>query len=135
MVIFAPCMINYLSHNKFLNICWALLAFFMLNISIDMVDATPPNTAEDLTYNEQESIIEFILEEMIGIEDAIPETEDNDASQKTVLKKTSNIDQFTFNTVLIKEHDYGIVKIKYPQQRVVAASTQFIKVVSPPPEV
>ena len=107
----------------------------MLNISIDVADARPPGVAEDLSYNEQESIAEYIMEEILGIEDAFPESEDNDASQKTVLKKANTIDQFVVTPLAVKEQDHAALqKNTYPQQPVISPSHQYIKIVSPPPE-
>ena len=129
-------MIKFLQHTKGLNLFWGLLALFMLNISIDVADADAFNMAEDLSYNEQESIVEYILEEMMGFEDAFPESDDNDASQKTVLKKSNNIDNFVVTPVALRDQDYyTIQKDKYPQQPGVSPAFQYIRIISPPPEV
>lgn len=55
------------------------MGFYLLNISVDTADPNPEYIAEDLTYNDQESIIEIIVEKILGYENAIKEYDDNDS--------------------------------------------------------
>lgn len=57
------------------------MGLYLLNISVDAVDANPDFIAEDLSYNEQESIIEFIAESILGHKDAFPEYDDHDPEE------------------------------------------------------
>lgn len=50
-----------------------LFAIHIFNISVDMPDSNPDNIAEDLTINDQETFVELVLEQFIGIENAIEE--------------------------------------------------------------
>ena len=54
-----------------------------------MPDAQPDYIAGDLTINDQESIVELILEKVMGIDNAIEEHDepDEDESQSTQLSK------------------------------------------------
>lgn len=61
-----------------LKIFWVVFAFHILNCSVDCPDPQPSNVAEDLSYNDMESIVEILLEEGIGIINAIPEYDDDD---------------------------------------------------------
>jgi hypothetical protein len=54
------------------------MALYLLNISVDTADSTPHYLPEDLTFNDQESIVEIVLEKILGFEDAIAECDDND---------------------------------------------------------
>jgi threonyl-tRNA synthetase len=54
----------------------------MLNNSVDSSDPCPVFTAEDLSMNDQESVIELIVETVMGFEDAIAELDDNDAQEQ-----------------------------------------------------
>ncbi len=129
-------MICRLQNSKLLNFCWGMLALFLLNISIDVADDMPSNITEDLSFNEQESITEYILEEMMGIEDAIPESEDNDPSQNTTIKKATGFDQFLVSSVIThKETPPVYRKIIYRPQKVFFISGSYIKIITPPPEV
>lgn len=50
------------------------MGLYLLNISVGTTD---PDTA-DLTFNNQESIIEIVVEKILGYENAIKEYDDND---------------------------------------------------------
>jgi len=53
------------------------MALYLLNISVDAPDAFP-NAAENLNYNDMESVVEILLEQVLSIEDAVPEHDDPD---------------------------------------------------------
>lgn len=62
---------------------WFVLALQVLNISIDPPDARRATQREDLSRNEQESIVELVLEKVIGIANAVPE---HDEGQNDLVK-------------------------------------------------
>lgn len=129
-------MISRLQNIKLLNFFWMFLALFLLNTSIDVADELPSNITEDLSFNEQESIVEYVLEEMMGIEDAMPESEDNDPSQNTTVKKATGFDQFIVSPALIHKELYAVYsKAAYRPQEVFFISGSYIKIITPPPEV
>ena len=49
---------------------------------------------EDLSFNDQESLIELIVEKVLGYEDAIPEYDDSDPNQDTTIKSNVGVDHF-----------------------------------------
>ncbi|MEH0155425.1 hypothetical protein V6R21_14860 [Limibacter armeniacum] len=53
----------------------------MLNICVDAPDATPSFLPEDLSINDQESIIEIVVEKILGFENAIAEYDDPDSEE------------------------------------------------------
>lgn len=55
-----------------------LLAVYLFNFSIDGRDAHPDYINEDLAHNDIESILEFALESVLGIENAIHEHDEQD---------------------------------------------------------
>lgn len=59
----------------------------MLNISVDAADPNPEHIPEDLSINDQESIIEIIVEKVLGYEDAFKEYDDRDTEDQN--KKTN----------------------------------------------
>jgi hypothetical protein len=73
---------------------WLLLAFQIFNCTIDAPDLTPPGAPEDLTYNEMESITEFVVEIVFGLEDFFKETDDHDNAEEQLLKLKTSIDYF-----------------------------------------
>lgn len=65
--------------NKiFLRIILLFLSIQILNVSIDTKDSYSTNLPEDLEFNDQESIVEFILEKCFRIENAIQEHDETD---------------------------------------------------------
>ncbi|WP_041341296.1 hypothetical protein [Runella slithyformis] len=61
------------------------LSILLLNFSIDTPDCLVYNVQtaihEDLTVNEQEILIEFILEKAMGMENAVPESDEGNSIQ------------------------------------------------------
>ncbi len=54
------------------------MGLYLLNISVDTADANPEHIAEDLTINDQESLVEIIVEKILGFENAFAEYDDHD---------------------------------------------------------
>lgn len=78
----------YQIQNSILTkILWGLMGLFMLNISVDIADSKPEYIPEDLSINDQESIVEIFVEKVLGYEDAFKEYDDNDTEDHT--KKTN----------------------------------------------
>lgn len=71
-------MLTYIRNSKLSRILWGIMALHIFNISVDTVDPTPHHVAEDLSFNDQESIVEIFVEQVLGYEDAIKEYDDND---------------------------------------------------------
>lgn len=63
-----------------------LLALYLLNFSVDSLDAQPDHVAEDLSYNDIESMYELILEAVLGIENAVEEHEEHDFDEERTLE-------------------------------------------------
>lgn len=55
-----------------------MLGLYFLNISVDSPDPLPNKVPEDLSFNDQESIVELIVEKVLGFEDLISEVDDPD---------------------------------------------------------
>ena len=128
-------MVRQFRNSRFTSLFYGFMACYMLNICVDLPDALPNHIPEDLSYNDQESIIELILEKVLGYEDAIPEHEDNDPDQNTTLKSNVTIDSFVlplfkskFNPQLSKgkKQDYSIYFLHFP--------THYPEIHLPPPE-
>lgn len=67
------------------------MGFYLLNISVDSADPNPEHIPEDLSINDQESIIEIVVEKVLGYEDAIKEYDDYDTEDHNK-KKNVKID-------------------------------------------
>jgi len=64
--------------KRFFRLFWGLMAVHLFNISVDAPDLPAHRAGENLAYNDMESVSEFFLEEILCIEDAVPECEDPD---------------------------------------------------------
>ncbi len=63
------------------------MGLFLLNISVDSADPEPEHIPEDLSINDQESILEILVEKILGYENAFEEYDDNDTEEHN--KKTN----------------------------------------------
>ena len=53
-----------------------MLGIYFLNISVDISE--PASIPEDLSFNDQESIVEIVVEKILGFENAFEEYDDHD---------------------------------------------------------
>ena len=72
---------KFIRENIIFRFLWFTMALHILNCSVDTPDAGPQNIPEDLSYNDMESIVEIILEQIIGVENAIAEMDDTDTDE------------------------------------------------------
>lgn len=80
------------------------MGLYLLNISVDTADLKPKHIPEDLSFNDQESIIEIVLEKVLGYEDAIKEYDDNDTEDHNTLTITKiNLINRYLNDINIKQ--------------------------------
>lgn len=71
----------------------ALMGLVFLNGMVDPPDLYSEAVAEDLSYNEMESILELVVECVLQYENFFEEYDDDDAG-KTLLKKRPSLDVF-----------------------------------------
>jgi hypothetical protein len=90
-------MFQRIRHSTFVKFLWAFMGLYFLNISVDTADANPNYIAEDLSFNDQESIVEIVVEKILGFENAIEEQDDPDTENHTK-KSNFNIDFFSIQT-------------------------------------
>lgn len=64
-----------------------LVAVVILNLSVDAPDLYDNAVPEDLSYNDVESVIEWALEDVLNIENAIPEHDDDDQNNPLKVEK------------------------------------------------
>jgi len=73
------------------------MALHILNLSVDSPDPQPIDVPEDLEYNDMESIVEIFLELVLEIEDAIPESDDDDSTQGLLAQSGFQLDCYPPN--------------------------------------
>ncbi len=69
---------NFIRTNIIGKIICFLFALHILNVSVDPPDPEPEWVPEDLSVNEMESISEIICEQILHIDNAFPEQDDQD---------------------------------------------------------
>ena len=110
------------------------LAVLVLNLSVDSPDYVSVEVSEDLMINDQESIVEILLEQVLGFEDAIPEHEDphqNDVLKKPVFKFDVRVEMVrsTPDGVLVINDMQGVTNVDEHSPYSV-----YLEKFSPPPE-
>lgn len=128
-------MMGQLRNGKLTSLFWGFMALYMLNICVDSPDASPYHVPQDLSYNDQESIVEIILEKVLGCEDAIPEYDDNDPDQNTILK--NNISIYNFILPFFESKFNGDFSEGKRQNNSIYFSyipIHYLEIHSPPPE-
>lgn len=111
------------------------MGVYLLNISVDAADPNPEHIPEDLTINDQESIVEMVVEQVLGCEDAIKEYDDHDTEDHNK-KKTVKIDLLV-QVINAKndDHNQAIKRNKLHAHHEVRLTSGFIEIDSPPPKV
>ena len=79
----ATYMIHRIRHSRLLHLFWGAMAVFLLNLSVDAPDPGPRHLPEDLTHNDQESIMEWVAEVLLGFDDCFAEFDDSDGDERT----------------------------------------------------
>jgi len=69
---------NEIRQNTIINFLWGFMGFYLLNISIDTGELNFFSSYKNTVYNDQESIIEFIAEKVLGFENTFSEFDDPD---------------------------------------------------------
>ncbi|MBD3629023.1 hypothetical protein [Cyclobacterium sp.] len=127
-------MMQVAKNSRFLKGFWIFMALYLLNCSVDAGDENPNHLPEDLSINDQESMIEIVLEIGLGIEDAIPESEDADGDQETSHKKKLKSDMHFFVGNKINSFRFlDSLTNRYTTGHSEHIPSVFFKVPSPPP--
>lgn len=88
-------------NSIFTRYLWGFMSLYLFNCSVDSPDAHSHPTAQDLSYNDQESIVEIFVEKILGFENAFTEYDDNGTNDGIVHKSTIALDLFVLpNTSL-----------------------------------
>ena len=111
------------------------MGLYLLNISVDTADPNPECIPEDLSFNDQESIVEIIVEQVLGYENAIKEYDDYDTEDHN-RKKNVKIEVLVYQTATNEiSHQHLTEKEKLYPDYEASLTDGFIDIDSPPPEV
>ena len=111
------------------------MALHLLNVSVDSADPDPEYIPEDLSFNDQESIIEIVVEQLLGFDNAIQEYDDNDTEDKS---KNGNVKidltvHFTYASCT-SQSIFGIKKRSFPDYEAYLTNG-FHQLHTPPPKI
>lgn len=110
-------------HHFFTRFLCGLAAVVILNMSVDAPDLHDNSIPEDLSYNDIESVVEWMLEDVFAISDAIPEHDDNDSSDPTKLDKKVELfyENISLNISAPTNADYNHIR-NFEDQRLYSQS-------------
>jgi hypothetical protein len=111
------------------------MGLHLFNISVDTADPNPDYIPEDLSFNDQESIVEIIVEQVLGDEDAIKEYDDHDTDDHNkkervkidLLVHVINPSHYTYRQPNKKENFYPACDVRL--------ESVFMEVAIPPPQI
>ncbi|MEB2777709.1 hypothetical protein SYJ56_20505 [Algoriphagus sp. D3-2-R+10] len=111
------------------------MGLYLFNLSADTADPHPAHIPEDLSINDQESIIEIFVEKILGYEDAIKEYDGADTEEHNK-KTTISIDLFVPHTVEsgFNHSLFETTKENLPDHNAYLANG-FQKLDTPPPKI
>jgi len=127
-------MITRLKNSVVPNILCFCLAVYLFNISVDIPDRKSESFRENLTYNDQESFVEFFVEKILGYENAFPEYDDVDREEES---SVSNGFHFFFYEAFDLNVNNNIAfrqGSKTYHYLFLSTSTPYLEVSSPPPD-
>jgi hypothetical protein len=90
-------MVKFIRNSTFGTYLWFFMAVYFLNCSVDAPDIQILSQQENLKFNDQESIIELLVEKVLGFENAIIEQNDVDESQQNTIRKIISLDYILFH--------------------------------------
>ncbi len=71
----------------------------VLNCSVDIPDPKGQQVTENLSFNDQESIVEIVVEKMLGFGNVIAEYDDVDGRKHDKIQVTYSLDLVFFSTL------------------------------------
>jgi hypothetical protein len=122
-------LLSFLRSKVFRAVVSSMLMLQVINLSIDAVDPSP--CKEDLTVNEIESCVEFVLEVILKKENTINETDDQDAPHHRPVSTFGFFSEKARLIVIENEFELQYSKKKLAVELQLESLTQSIT--SPPP--
>lgn len=111
----------------------AFMALYLLNCSVDSPDTQRDGLSDNLAINDQESLLEILIEKVLGYKDAIAEYDDDDCETPSV-KKNISLDYYVFPVTETLMYSLETVIQKIPQPVAQRIEPADFAIVSPPPE-
>jgi hypothetical protein len=122
-----------IKQHIFFRFIWLFLAIHIFNLSVDTRDSRPDYMPEDLSFNDLESVAEIVLEQVLNINDAFAEHDENDSEDMGSIEPEEEIlfcHRFKFECVRFSRHN---LKLLYSDNYIEQYSSQFHPEIVPPP--
>lgn len=127
-------MLKNFRNNVFIKILFGVLGIHLFNISIDIPLLTPINHSQELSFNNQDSIVEFLLEKVLGFENAIEEQESNETDDCKP-KNNLNIELIAARGAFFKTKLLRLKETKHKFHELIPQVTDgHIQLDTPPPK-
>lgn len=127
-------MLKNIRNSAFSKILWGFMGIYLLNFSVDTEDSHPNCVSENLSFNDQESIVEIFIEKVLGFENYIEEYDDND-SEDYHAKSITKINFITHTNPKEKTELLGTTVTKLGFYfRNGCIKNGFQKIATPPPQ-
>jgi len=124
---------KFLREHIAFKILWLAMALLIFNCSVDTPDPQSENVPEDLSYNDMESVVEIVLEEVLDIENAIAEHDDTDTGEGSGFEIKKGVD-FSYhqsnNKILFCNNSTTVCKHSHYKE---SYYNQFYPELTPPP--
>jgi hypothetical protein len=117
----------------FFRIIWLFMAIHIFNLSVDTRDARPDCVAEDLTFNDLESVAEILLEKVLDIDNALSEHDENDSEDGGSVdfkKEVLICNKIKFENKVFFKYN---IQLLYSDNYIEQYSSQFHPEIVPPP--
>jgi hypothetical protein len=92
---------KHLRQHIIFRYLWLVVALNILNFSIDAPDPHIQSVQEDLSINDMESIVEIVLEKMLGLDDALAENDEQENENSFQFKQ--HLDYFVLSYIIIPQ--------------------------------
>lgn len=110
------------------------MGLYLLNLSVDTIEHVPSSLTQNLSVNDQESIVELLVEKVLGYEDAIKEVNDYDREEHNE-KKNTKIDFLVYELTDRKNHSIRSREKKHQfQYQKTLYTSEFTGIDTPPPK-
>ena len=90
-------MLRSLEESKIIRFFWFCLMLHVLNCSVDIPDPNGQHVSENLSFNDQESIVEILVEKILGFGNVIAEYDDVDGRKHDKMQATYSLDLVYFS--------------------------------------
>jgi hypothetical protein len=99
-------MLSALREHIISKLLWVMMALILFNLSVDTPEPNIDNNQSNLGFNDQETVLELVLETVLGIEDAIAEREEHEGAGDTEKKKSNKIKLVLFNQIHLTSSNF-----------------------------